>query len=188
MTKQILVLTVLALALLLPSVSDARDRNKDSSKGPWIHIEVLEDGEEGASVKINLPLSMARIALEMAPEEVFSEGRIQIDDRDFTVDDLRKLWKELRETGDAEFVTVKDGHESVRVFRKGDRIFVQTDTDEGEDEMVRIEVPVALVDALLSGRGDELDFEAAIAALEDMDTGDIVLVRDGDDTVRIWID
>jgi len=124
----------------------------------------------------------------MAPEEIFSEGRIQIDDQDFTVNDLRELWKELRETGDAEFVTVEDHDETVRVFRKGDRIFVQTDTDEGDDEMIRIEIPVALVDALLSGKGEELDFDAAVAALEDMDKGDVVLVRDGEDTVRIWID
>lgn len=188
MMKRILVLSILSLSLLLPSVSGARDRDKQGGKGPWIHIEVLENGEEGASVKVNLPLSMARIALEMAPEEVLSEGRIQIDDEDFTVDDLRRMWKELRNAGDAEFVTVKEGDESVRVFRKGDRIFVQTDADEDEDEMVRVEVPVALVDALLSGTGDELDLDAAVKALEGMGKSDIVLVRDGEDTVRIWVD
>lgn len=194
MTKRILILAALALALATPSLTDARDRNRDSketnkeAKGPWIHVEVMEDGEEGAKVKVNLPLSMARIALEMAPEDVFAEGRMQIDDHDFTIDDLRELWKELRESGDAEFVTVEDGDETVRVFRKGDRIFVQTDEDGEGDETVRIEVPVALVDALLSGRGDDFNYDAALAALEDMDETDIVLVRDGDDVVRVWID
>jgi len=192
MNKRILFTTFLALAILIPSLvaGQSRDRGRDQDKatdksGPWIHVEVLENGEEGAKVKINLPLSMARIALEMAPEDVFEHGRIEIDDFEIELEDIRDAWSQLKDAGDAEFVTVHEKDTTVRVFRKGNRILVHCDGE--NDELVRIEVPVEVVDALLSGRGDEFDFDAALAALEKMD-GEIVRVQDGDDLIRVWIE
>ncbi len=96
------------------------------------------------------------------------------------------MWAEVRRAGDAEFVTVKDGDETVSVSRKGESVFVNVDGDDGEK--VRIELPVAVVDALLSGKGDELDVAAAVGKMKDMKKGEIVRVEDGEDTVRIWID
>ena len=192
MNKRIIFTTFLALAITIPSLvaGQSRDRGRDQDKatdksGPWIHVEVLENGEEGAKVKINLPLSMARIALEMAPEDLFEHGRIEIDDFEIELEDIRKAWSQLKDAGDAEFVTVHEKDTTVRVFRKGNRILVHCDGD--NDELVRIEVPVEVVDALLSGRGDEFDFDAALAALEKMD-GEIVRVQDGDDLIRVWIE
>lgn len=192
MNKRILFTTFLALAISIPALvaGQSRDRSRDQDKdtgknGPWIHIEVLENGEEGAKVKINLPLSMARIALEMAPADLFEHGRIEIDDFEIELEDIRKAWSQLRDAGDAEFITVHEKDTTVRVFRKGNRILVHCDGE--NDELVRIEVPVEVVDALLSGRGDEFDFAAALAALEKMD-GEIVRVQDGDDLIRVWIE
>lgn len=192
MNKRILFTTFLALAILIPSLvagqsrNRSRDQDKDTGKnGPWIHVEVLENGEDGAKVRINLPLSMARIALEMAPANVFEHGRIKIDEFEIELEDIREAWSQLKDAGDVEFVTVHEKDTTVRVFRKGNRILVHCDGD--NDELVRIEVPVEVVDALLSGRGDEFDFDAALAALEKMD-GEIVRVQDGDDLIRIWIE
>lgn len=191
MNKRILIPGALAASLLIPSIGGAqRDRQRDDDRngdrGPWIHVEVLEEGAEGAKVNVNLPLSMARIALEMAPEEVFDDGRIEINDRDITIEDLRNAWKELREAGDAEFVTIAEDDETVKIYRRGDTIFV--DVDGEDDEIVRIEVPVDVVDALLGGRGNELDLDAALAALERMSGSTVVRVQDGNESVRVWID
>ena len=57
---------------------------------------------------------------------------------------------------------------------------------EGAEE-VRIEVPVSLVDAILSGEGEEINLKAAIAELQNQ-RGNIVTVREKDTSVRIWID
>jgi hypothetical protein len=194
MHKRILTLGVLALAVVFASATahaqrDRRDRGRqqEEEKAPWIHVEVTEEGEEGAKVTINLPLSLAKIALEMAPEEVLEEGRIEINDTDLTVEDLRRIWTEVREAGDAEFVTVEEEGETIRVYRQGDRLFVKADGEEGQ-EKIRVEVPVALVDALLSGSGEELNLDAAMAELQKMDSGEIVRVEDNGDLVRIWVD
>ena len=128
---------------------------------------------------------MAKIALEMAPEDVFEHGRIQIDNHDIELEDIREAWSQLKDAGDAEFVTIYEDDETVKVFREGNRILVHVDGR--HNEMVRVEVPVEVVDALLAGRGDEFDFEAALAALEKMD-GEIVRVQDGDDLIRVWIE
>lgn len=192
MNKRILFTAFLALAITIPSLVAGQSRNRDRDKdkettknGPWIHVEVLEDGEEGAKIKVNLPLSMAKIALEMAPEDVFEHGRIEIDNHDIDLEDIREAWAQLKDAGDAEFVTISEDDETVKVFREGNRILVHVDGRRGE--MVRVEVPVEVVDALLAGQGDEFDFEAALAALEKMD-GEIVRVQDGDDLIRVWIE
>jgi hypothetical protein len=54
-------------------------------------------------------------------------------------------------------------------------------------EQVRVEVPVSLVDALLSGEEDEANIEAAILELRKR-RGDVVRVQDDDSHVRVWID
>jgi hypothetical protein len=183
MKKQAFTVLILALALLIPGLSVA----KDQKSGPWIHVEVLEDGSDGAKVKVNLPLSLAEMALGMIEDGDIHGGKIRFDDTDLSVSDLRAMWKELKNAGDAEFVTVEEKDETVRVFRKGNRVFVNVDGRKGEK--VRIELPVALVDALLSGDDDdELDMAAAMTELQKMGSGEIVRVEDGKDTVRIWID
>jgi hypothetical protein len=188
MLKQILVLAL--LLSLAPAAADAGregDKKKSDAKTPWIHIEVLEDGEEGAKVNVNLPISLASAALKMVEDEEFLGEHFQFNGKHLTLDELRTLWKEVREAGDAEFVTVQEDDETVKVYRQGDMVFVEA-TDENNEERVRIQLPVPVVDALLGGKGDELDLEAAVEHLMTMTAGEIVRVEDGKDLVRIWID
>ena len=56
-----------------------------------------------------------------------------------------------------------------------------------DEESVQIEIPVDVVDALLSGDEEEFDLPAALDRLSEK-RGDIVNVADGDETIRIWID
>ena len=60
------------------------------------------------------------------------------------VENLRKIWAELSAVGDAELVTVEEKDETVKVWRKADKVHVHVEK-QGKEE-VRVEVPVALVD------------------------------------------
>lgn len=175
-------------ALFSPSLSWAEDKKKDS---PWLHIEVIEDDGDGANVKVNLPLSLAQIALEMASkmegEVMIDGGHLQIENCDISVRDMRRLWAELKDAGDADFVTVEEDDERVEIFRRGDSVFINVDSTDGR-EKVRMELPVSLVDALLSGDEESLNIAAAITELQAARPGDIITVQDGRDYVRIWID
>jgi hypothetical protein len=155
---------------------------------PWVHVEVDDTEDEGSHVKVNLPLSVVEIALEAAPEKIVDEGRIRIDatDHDLDVEDLRKMWNELRNAPDSEWVTVEKKDESVSIRRQSDLILIDVDDRKGGDT-AHIQVPLKVVDALFSGQGQELNLKEAISELKSL-RGDIVRVDDGDTKVRIWID
>jgi hypothetical protein len=57
----------------------------------------------------------------------------------------------------------------------------------GRQEQVHVDLPVTLVDALLSGEGESVDLKAALAEVRSL-RGDIVRVKDDDSHVRVWID
>jgi hypothetical protein len=195
MMHKLFVPAALVLSLVAPATAPASDRSgtpttsskNSSKKSPWIHIEVMEAGQKDAKVKVNLPIKLARTALQMAPDDVMDDGHIKIDDNDMSVSDLRKLWKEVREAGDAEFVTVQQKDSTVKISRKGSKLYVHVD-EPGNRDQVRVEVPVSLVDALLAGSGDTLNMDAAVVELERMGPGEVVHVVDGEDSVRIWIE
>ena len=130
-----------------------------------------------------------QIALEAAPDEFVSDGNIHLDhvDEDLDIEDMRRMWNELRDVGDAEFVSVEGDDETVSVRRVGDKVHVDVD-DHDDGDQVRVEVPVSVVDALFSGSdGDSLDIEKALEELRSQ-RGDIVRVEDGETKVRVWID
>lgn len=162
---------------------------QEAQEASWIHVRV-DEGAEGAKVNVNLPLSLIEMALDIAGKEAF-EGhhgpRIHMGEHhDVSLEDLRTMWAELREAGDAEFVEVQDGDEHVRIYRRGDRVFI--DVDEEGEEKVRVEVPFSVVDVLLDGEGNELNLVGAIREMGRANNGEIIRVNDGDTTVRIWID
>ena len=117
------------------------------------------------------------------------EGRLELKNHDIAVEELRQMWLELKNSDDAEFVSVEDGDKSVRVAREGARLLVDVDGhgDKDGSKSLRIDVPVTLVDALFAGEGATLDLQGALAELRD-ERGDIIAVEDGEKQVRIWID
>jgi hypothetical protein len=161
----------------------------------WLHVRV-EEAKQASKVAVNLPMTVVEAILKASPEMIEKHGKIHFGDHHgMKMADLRKAWKALAEVGDAEFVTVESEDENVRVVRKGDlvQVFVdgkgKTDKDGkvSKGEEVRVEVPVSLVDAFLSGEGEEGNIQAAVAELQKR-RGDIVRVKDDDSSVRIWID
>ena len=57
---------------------------------------------------------------------------------------------------------------------------------DAEAEM-RVEVPVVVLDALLSGEGELLNVRAAIEALSPL-RGEVVRVMGAGNNIRVWID
>ena len=182
MKKLILAGVGLAVLLAAPALAAAET--------PWIHVRV-EEPEKQTKVSVNLPLSVVEVALEAAPELIESHGDLHLgEEHKLHIETARKMWRELSAVGDAELVSVESEEENVKVMRKGDlvQVFVDKVGKEGEgDEEVRIEVPVALVDAVLSGEGEEINLKAVVAELQNQ-RGNIVTVREKGTSVRIWID
>ena len=172
-----------AVLLALPALA------QQAANAPWVHIAVVEQGNKGTAVKVNLPLSAAEVALSVAPDKIAQKGRLNLKNKDISVADLRKVWKELRATGDAQFVTVEEKNQTIAISRAGRVVQIRVnDTSKPEKpQTVHVDVPVGVIDALLAGEGEELDIKNAIAQLR-TERGDIVSVRDGTSNIRIWID
>jgi hypothetical protein len=156
----------------------------------WLHVRV--DGHDGEKVSVNLPLSLVEAAITMIPDEHFEDGNFVLDDihwghgHQMTVEELRALWNELKSSPDMTFVTVEEHDETVRVSKDGGYLLI--DTEAHGDDAVEVRVPLAVVDALLSGEGESLDIRAAIEALAEHGEGELVAVSERDEQVRVWID
>ena len=177
-------LAAAALALALTSAATALE----AQDAPWIHVQVIETGDKAEKVSVNLPLALAEVALEVVPDEITGKVTEKFQEHGIKLADLRKLWAELKNSGDAEFVTVESDEETVHVVREGNLIRVRvSDQSGGNNEQVRVDIPIEVVDALLSGDGEELNLRAAVQQLSTR-RGDIVNVDDGKSKVRVWID
>jgi len=180
--KRILIACALALALPLAALAQKSDR------ASWIHIQVIDDSRHGANVEVNLPMSLVEVALEVAEDEMMEGGHIEID-ADITVSDMRRMWHELREAGDGDFVTVEEDGERVEIYRRGDLVHIDIDDVRRDEQKIRLEIPVSMVDVLFDTEEEHaLNLRGALAELQNHNGGEVLNLRDGDETVRIWID
>jgi len=181
MKGAIAVLGVAGLMGLAAGVASAQ------SESAWLHVRV-EEGHKNSRVNVNLPIAVVDAALTAAPASVGHHMAMNMGKHGHGVSlaDLRKMWQQLKTSGNTEIVSVQEDDETVKVTQEKDKLLIRVDKP-SEKSVVRVEAPVALVDALLSGEGDELNVHAAIAALGHI-RGEIVRVQDRDSTVHVWVD
>jgi hypothetical protein len=178
------------LGVLLVAAGSASLQGADTT-GRWIHVRVMDRGEKGETVRVNLPVSVLETMASSIEAEHMKEGRIQLGDSGLKAEDLRAMWQSIRSSRDMEFVTVESGDETVRVAKSGEFLLAKVHDGQGGDkdgERVEVKVPIKVVDALLDAPEGQLNFKAALQALASHDAGDLVQVRDGSSHVRIWID
>ncbi|HVR09615.1 MAG TPA: hypothetical protein VMW75_16335 [Thermoanaerobaculia bacterium] len=181
--------SVMGIALLLMSAAAA-----EAKTDLWLHIKV-HDGHDDSRVSVNLPLSVVEAAAPLIPEEARTAESLRVDGRDLSVQDLRRIWREVQRMPDATYVTVEESRGKVRVARSGGYLLIQeADRDRPEGgsgshgKNVEARIPAAVVDALLQGSGDRFDLAAAIAALARTGAGELVTVNGDHETVRMWVD
>ena len=173
--------------MVLLSAGLAVTAQRASAADLWLHIDVNGKGDEQAN--INLPLSMVR---SMAGSVLHDEGHgsktLRVKDKDFSVSELRQAWRELRDSPDANYVTVRDKDSDVRIGKKGDYLHLKAVDRGPHGDDVEAKIPLDVVEALLSGSDDELNVGAALEALARRGEGELMTVNGENETVRIWID
>lgn len=153
---------------------------------PWVHAEV--SGAGGEDMRLNLPLAALEAALALAPGTVVRDGQLRLGtEHEVPVAAFRGLWRELRGAGDTDFATIRHDGRDVRIARDGGTLLVAVSGPDGADAgAAQVEIPLTVVDALLSGEGETLDLRAAIRELGTL-RGEVVRVS-ADRNVVIWID
>jgi hypothetical protein len=185
----------LVAAMILAGVSAGSSARgaAPEARTAWLHVRVEEPGKNG-KVHVNLPLAVVEAALKAAPETLASHGKINFGHgrhgrhgrHQISISELRQMWQELRNAGDMEMVTVEEDDGHVTVARRGNTVEIRV-KETRRNETVHVDVPVAMVDALLASPGDELNMRAGLDELRKM-RGDIVRVKDRQTSVRVWID
>jgi hypothetical protein len=174
--------TILSAILATAALGLARQAAADSDL--WLHIHVHEKAG-GARVAINLPVQAVQSAAAALPADAH---HVRIHDGDMNAADLRRIWDAVKDKPDADFITVEETDGKVRVAKRNGYLLVRADEHGDRRSQVDVKLPAAVVEALLSGRGDELNLSAAMDALARQGAGELVAVDDGGDTVRIWVD
>jgi hypothetical protein len=153
----------------------------------WLHVFVQENGEDGETVRVNVPVAFVERVLPLIENEHIHDGKVVIpDEAELEGVDLRGIWEAVRETADGEFVTVEGPDENVRVAKENGMLLVDVDDD---GDKVRVRLPLDVVDAAFTGEANELDIVAALRVLgETYPAHDVVTVEDGSTRVRVWID
>ncbi len=155
----------------------------------WLHLKV--DGGKDEQVEINMPLSMVESLAPMLQSKVRDGNRVRIDDRDYDLAELRRVWRDLEDGPDATYLTVNEPDSKVRIGKRGSHLVMTADERDGGKggrERVEAKIPISVMAALLSGSGDGLDLAAALRELARLGEGELMTVTSDEETVRIWID
>jgi hypothetical protein len=154
----------------------------------WIHVRVIDQGQKGEAVSVNLPLALAEQILPTINTGDLKNGKVSIHGQINGVD-VQRILEAVHSTGNNEFVSVKSKDENVRVAKDGNLLLIRVHESKGSGKDVEVRVPMEVADALFSSGNGQLDLLAAIRALQGMkgDT-DLVSVRDENSNVHIWVD
>jgi hypothetical protein len=178
----------LALILLLASTAALAASNER-----WLHVRVEETGPNAENVRVNVPLSLAEKVLPSLQADRIHNGKLRLEDIDTHGIDLRAVLAALRDLDDHEFVTVESDRENVRVAKSEGYLLVtvrETHERDGKAELetVDVQIPMTVVDAMLTGAPNELDLAAGVRALAALGDMVLVTVKERNSSVRIWVD
>lgn len=176
--------TLLALSLILAAASLALAAPADR----WLHIRVEQKGEKAEKVRINVPLELAEKVLPAIQTNELRDGKVKMKNAQFNGLDLRVLLDAVRTSKDNEYVSVESANEKVRVAKVEGNLVVRVREGKDEAKQVDLTLPFPVVDALLSGAKDEFDLVAGVRALGSVGDMVLVMVKDVESEVRIWVD
>ena len=179
---------VAALAFVAVAAAPLTAQNASASNERWLHVSVTNQDPKGERVRVNLPLSIAEAVLTSVKHERLDHGIIKIDEVKMENVDIRKLYATLKNAKDGEYVTVESDRTNVRVAKEKGFLIVRAHDRNKKDADVYVRMPLEVVDALFSGKPDELNLVAALHVLAGRGDTELVSVKDSENTVHVWVD
>ena len=155
----------------------------------WLHVRVISTDGGGETVRINVPLELAEKVLPAVNHDRLHHGKLRIDSSDVNDVDLHAVMDAVRTAKPGEYVTVQCDANDVRVAKEGNHLIIHAlDKGGSKKSQVEVQVPMKVIDALLSAGKDELDLVAALHALGAQGDTELVSVKDSENTVKVWLD
>jgi len=205
-----LVASVLLLVVLLRAAPPAMAaQTAPAASAPsgaerWLHVKVDSADDNTERVRVNVPLSLARAVLGAVHQGDLNHGIVHIHQARLDDVDIRGIIKALKAAQDGEYVTVEKHDCTVHVSKQGGMLLIHAvdnrppkkDADSDAEapkhhrrhQNVDVQVPLEVADALFSGPSDEINVGAALDLLSRHESLELVSVKDGDQTVHVWMD
>lgn len=177
-----------AVVLLGVSALTLAAQNSTPSGERWLHVSVVKQDPKGERVRVNLPISIAESVLTSVKHDRLDHGIITIDEVKMDRVDIRKLYASLKSAKDGEYVTVDSDSCNLRVAKENGFLIVKAHDRAKKDSQVFVRMPLEVVDALFSGKPDELNIVAALHVLAGRGDTELVSVKDNENTVHVWVD
>ena len=171
---------VLGVTVILSVVSIIAVQEPQS----WFHVQIEDEGD-AQDLNLDLPLRTVSGILGMVPNVAVENGHLRLsDEQRLEVAAFREVWQKLQSTGEDELVSQHREKVSIRVVRIGERIGIFVEDD---GEFIQLDVPTAVVDALLSDDGTTLNIDAALDVLKNL-SGESIFLTESNRRIRVWID
>src|SRR5580692_2884230 len=100
----------------------------------YLHVKV-EDANEGESVNVNLPLSIAEKLLPTVNKGKLHDGHVTIGSAELDGIDVKGLLDAIRTAPDNEFVTVKEKDQDVRIAKSNGNLIVHVRCIDHDNKM-----------------------------------------------------
>ena len=109
MKKLVPVLVVASfLALSLAALAD-----QPAIGQRWLHVRVVNTGEDAENVRVNVPLDVALKILPAIKSRELNEGRLRLNEARINGVDVRSILEAVGALSDGEFVTIQSNDETV---------------------------------------------------------------------------
>ncbi len=148
----------------------------------WVHIRVIENDHRPTNVEVNLPLRLIERLAPMLNDYRHRDSEIYLGHDELNVLELRQLWDRLQS---GEPVEEGDSILQLESASEGRRLVVR---ERHSENSAVVSLPADVIEALLSGPRDELDFKAAVRTMARHGEGELVSAQDDGTVVRIWLD
>jgi hypothetical protein len=153
----------------------------------YLHVRVNNPATHEL-VRVNVPLTLAEKVIPAINHGQLRGGKVQIGNFRAENVNIHAILDALKAAPEGNFVTVQETGDDVRVAKERGQLVVHV-SDKNSGENVDVTIPWDVAQALISDTNeDQLNVEAAVKALQNVDDTTLVRVSGRDENVRVWID
>jgi hypothetical protein len=153
----------------------------------YLHVRVNNPATHEL-VRVNVPLTLAEKVIPAINHGQLRDGKVQIGNFRAENVNIHAILDALKTAPEGNFVTVQETGDDVRVAKERGQLVVHV-SDKNSGENVDVTIPWDVAQALISDTNeDQLNVEAAVKALQNVDDTTLVRVSGRDENVRVWID
>lgn len=169
--KKIITTTAVVLMSLTSIAALAQDKS--------IHIDFQSTEGDGVTFNMSLPVTVIK-SFRPQIEQFLNSDEFRQADVDFVA-----IWQAARESGPTEFLEINNEDVDVKVRTTGTHLLINGFIRE-EAMTFDVKLPLFLGDLFFSNI-DNIDYDAIVAGLNELDGEELVIVQGDTVNGRIWI-